>query len=141
MKLLFKDKLSVARRANVVVIRVGAIDRAQRNVIALPDPTLRTLEMTAERRREIERALTRYARSLEPRFKFSDVKLRIAYFLTKGKVAALEFIYHLNGYLFQFGIRIGHDWLLSKNSNETRPAQTETPNVELTSRPAVGRSG
>ena len=70
--------------------------------------------MTAERRRKIERALKRYARSLEPRLEFCDVKLCIAYFLAKGKVAALKFVCHLNGHLFQFGIRIGHDRLPSK---------------------------
>ena len=72
-----ENKFSVAGWADKVVILIGAVNWAQGNSSALPDPTMRALEMTAERRLEIERPLTRYARNLEPRFKVSHLKLRV----------------------------------------------------------------
>jgi hypothetical protein len=100
-----------------------------------------TLEITVERWREIERAVTRYARCLELRFKLRDVELRIAYLLAKGQLAALEFICYLNGNFFQFGIGIGHDWLLSKGKQrESGQGNLETHNERTGAARALSRS-
>jgi hypothetical protein len=64
---------------------------------------------------------------LQLRFKLRDVELRIAYLLAKGQLAALEFISYLNGNFFQFGIGIGHDWLLSKGKQRERAGQSGDP--------------
>lgn len=141
MTLLFNNKLSIARRTNVVVIRVRAVDRAQGIPVSLSDPAMGTLEITVERWREIERAVTRYARCLELRFKLRDVELRIAYLLAKGQLAALEFICYLNGNFFQFGIGIGHDWLLSKGKQrESGQGNLETHNELTGAARALSRS-
>ena len=94
------------------IILVRTVFGNEHGLDSTSDPALGTLEITPERRRKIERALTRQARRLQREFEFRYLKCSILYFFVKVKITTLKVIGYLNGYLFKFGIRIGHDWLI-----------------------------
>ena len=91
---------------------VGAASGNESGLDSTSDPALGTLEISPERRRKFELALSRRARRIQSELKFRHMKLSILYFVIKMKILALKVIGYLNGYLSKLGIRIGHDWLL-----------------------------
>ncbi len=55
----------------------------------------------------------RRARRLQLEFEFLYVKFCVKYFLLQMKICTLKIIGYLNCHLFKYGIRVGHNWLLS----------------------------
>ena len=130
MRLDRNDKLSSTIPAGEdVVLRLWVIDRTKHGLPLTMYPTNRTKVITAKRRDEISRALTGEAYRISRGLFLRKLKLKFILFLLKCKLSAIKLISHLNGYLFQFGIRIGHVWILSKGSDRNDGGNVKTPNA------------
>jgi hypothetical protein len=80
---------------------VGAVLRDDGGLNGVADPAPSALEMSPERRLEIENALHREVRRLQRRLYFQYAQLRCLKFIFQTKAAALEGIRNLNRLLHQ----------------------------------------